>query len=350
MPFYYDLKKEEKDVRIRAAKNLLSLRKELKLTMPSRKVNDSIIIGTWNIRDFGRNRFGFGERMSESYYYIAEIISKFDIIAIQEVDKDLSAIENLTEILGPSWNFFASTNTLSIASNNTRLVYLFDERKVIFQNIAGQVILDQKNLIQEKYQFARAPYIATFRSGSFKFSICSVHIYFGISQPGHIKYQRRLSEIDTIARLMAKKMATENENIILLGDFNIISPEHETMDMLLRHGFTVPKNLLIPSNVHGTKHYDQIAFLVRENELQIADSKKSSGVFNYFNTVFKINDIDHYSKTESWKNAVKKGKNDNKDRIFFYKMWRTFQMSDHFPKWIELKTDFSVRKLKLLKS
>ena len=48
----------------------------------------------------------------------------------------------------------------------------------------------------------------------------------------------------------------------VLGDFNIISKEHETMKALERAGFVVPPKLkTIPgSNVEKDKAYDQIAF------------------------------------------------------------------------------------------
>jgi hypothetical protein len=30
-----------------------------------------------------------------------------------------------------------------------------------------------------------------------------------------------------------------------------------------------------------------------------------------------------------------------KNKSAYYKQWRTFQMSDHFPLWVELRIDFS---------
>jgi len=38
--------------------------------------------------------------MGEAIYYIAEIIDKFDLVAIQEVHKDLSGVKRLLEVLG----------------------------------------------------------------------------------------------------------------------------------------------------------------------------------------------------------------------------------------------------------
>ena len=51
-----------------------------------------------------------------------------------------------------------------------------------------------------------------------------------------------------------------------MGDFNIVSPDHETMKALTDNGFVVPKQLH-KTNVLQTKYYDQIAFRLRKKEL-----------------------------------------------------------------------------------
>jgi hypothetical protein len=48
---------------------------------------------------------------------------------------------------------------------------------------------------------------------------------------------------------------------------------------------------------------------------------------------------DAYGKTKEGNSRDEKGK------TRYYKDWRTYQMSDHLPMWIELKTDFSMEYL-----
>ena len=84
--------------------------------------------------------------------------------------------------------------------------------------MAGQVVLDEKRLIEGKYQFARPPYLVSFRSGWFEFDLCAVNIFYG--SPHGEKLQRRIGEIDTISKLMKHRVKTEDKNVILLGDFN----------------------------------------------------------------------------------------------------------------------------------
>ncbi len=49
----------------------------------------TLLLATWNIREFDSGKYGY--RDDEAYYYIAEILSRFDLIAIQEVRSGLLA-------------------------------------------------------------------------------------------------------------------------------------------------------------------------------------------------------------------------------------------------------------------
>ena len=87
--------------------------------------------------------------------------------------------------------------------------------------------------------------------------------------------KRQNSEVAD-ARKEAKKADTETptsrtpppqvENYILLGDFNVVSPEHRTMEALESKGFDVPEQIdakHIPTDKR--KHfYDQIAVRVKD--------------------------------------------------------------------------------------
>ena len=351
MPFYDTLKNEPKVERKRTAENLLKLRRSLSENIPKRTVKNSLLLATWNIRDFGANKFNYGHRLNESFFYIAEIISKFDIVAVQEVYHDLKAVNQLVEILGPTWSYFASSTSFKITANKWRLVFLYDTKKVNFKNIAGQIVLADEKLILGKHQFARTPYVASFQAENFKFSLCAVHMWYG--GPRKKDIDRRVAEIETLSKLLIKKSRQDNSNIIMLGDFNIVSPDHITMKALTDNGFVVPKGLLVPSNYKKNRFYDQIAFHVKENEMQMGDSKPSSGVFNFFDIVFTEDDYDRYINSSHLKDYFQnkeRSMSDDAKKNFYMNEWRTNQISDHFPLWVELKIDFSEDKLKLMKT
>jgi exonuclease III len=171
-----------------------------------------------------------------------------------------------------------------------------------------------------------------FQSGWFKFSICTVHIYFG--DDSGPKLARRREEISRVAEYFGHKAGRELRNerraLILLGDFNIVSPEHETMAALKDQKFEIPATLQeLPSNQSKTKHYDQIAFRADKRVINFVDKPAeegrpgNSGVFDVFKSVFRFEDESKYTKEKG------------DDRRTF-KTWRSYQVSDHLPMWVRI--------------
>jgi len=129
--------------------------------------------------------------------------------------------------------------------------------------------------------------------------------------------------------------------MILLGDFNIFDTSDQTLKAITDAGFTVPKQLQkLPSNVPQTKHCDQIAFIAPEVQDQLELSR--SGVFNVYDYVYRKEDEALYAEGmgKAYTEMKERKKRDEKVRSTYYNTWRTFQMSDHLPMWIELKIDF----------
>ena len=85
MPYYFSIKKMTKTDGKRTARGLKRLRAQLDAEIPEKSRTSTLVLGTWNIRNFDDNRFMNGERTLEDFFYIAEIISRFDVIAVQEV-------------------------------------------------------------------------------------------------------------------------------------------------------------------------------------------------------------------------------------------------------------------------
>ena len=97
------------------------------------------MLGTWNLREFDSE--SWGTRLPESYAYIAEVIDRFDLVAVQEVRSDLRALEALLERLGKHWTYLVSDVTEGKAGNRERLAFLYDTTKVRFLGIAGELVL-----------------------------------------------------------------------------------------------------------------------------------------------------------------------------------------------------------------
>lgn len=355
--FYSQLRKiKDEAERKRAVNSLIRLRSQLDSIVPPKDSEDNLLLATFNIRDFGKkNRRGWGNRLPESLFYIAEVISRFDFIAIQEVN-ELKEWQEVMKILGSSWDYIATDETdRALGGNGERMVFAYDKRKVWFQNIAGEIVLPPKMLISgvslEKKgdtviagnQFKRTPFIASFQSGWFKFDICTVHIYYGASSGE--KLDQRVEEIGKIAEYLSERADRAlgvDRALILLGDFNINSPDHKTMTALTSNGFVIPESLKKNPTTKTGMHYDQIAFKEKSTVIEYIEnsSDKNAGVVPLFDEVFSDNNFKEYKDIVS---ATTKGKKAKDDRELkkVYSEWRTYQFSDHYPMWVKIKTDGS---------
>ena len=138
MPTYLQINPKEADGK-RTLERLLALRAHLDSEIPPRNLDKSILLATWNIREFDSNVYG--ERTPESFQYIAEIISRFDIVAIQEVRRNLKAMDKLIEILGKHWRYIFTDATEGRKGNNERMAFVYDSRKIQFAGLAGELVL-----------------------------------------------------------------------------------------------------------------------------------------------------------------------------------------------------------------
>jgi exonuclease III len=352
MPFYPNLKTaifnsfyENKTEKLnQVATKLLELKKAIKEQIPSKTREDKLLLATFNIREFDSNRKKNGPRTIESLYYLAEIISSFDIIALQEISHDLKPFRQLMKILGPDYNYFITDITEGTSGNGERMAFVYDQKKILFRNLAGEVVLPiAKN--ESTLQFARTPYLVGFQAGWFKFNLCTVHIFYG-KDSGEL-FERRVKEIEDLSLFFKKRAKVDDENFILLGDFNILNNEDITMKALLKGGFKIPEALLkrSGSNIKKDKFYDQIVYNESKNMIKFSGK---AGVFDFFEIVYNENDKNLYY--EDFKNIMtQNGKSaDISAYEKEFKEWKTYQMSDHLPLWIEFDINFSEDYLKSL--
>jgi endonuclease/exonuclease/phosphatase family metal-dependent hydrolase len=359
--------------RQRVAQNLLELRHDSLAAVRAQRDDHSFLLATWNIRDFDSNKFGWGFREPEAFYYIAEIIDCFDLVAIQEVTQDLRPFDRLVGILGRNeWDYLLTDVTEGASGNQERMAYLYRRDKVWFRRVSGEIVLPQGQLIVPPdqvespseddgspdqpapphvgQQFARSPYLVTFQSGWFRFSLCTVHIYFGDDSGAQL--QRRIQEIRSLMRFFADRQdkevarATEAgsetgqealvENYILLGDFNVVSPEHETMQALESEGFQVPDAIDGDAIADRDHFYDQIAVRVKDPRFKVT----GGGIVPVFADVFTD------AQEPTYRHLVPEAPPPRPGRaaptpLQQYQDWRTWQMSDHSPLWVKVEADFA---------
>jgi hypothetical protein len=130
----------------------------------------------------------------------------------------------------------------------------------------------------------------------------------------------------------------EANNVFLLGDFNIEDKESDTYAAATSSAFLVPDAILkneLGSNVSQDKIYDQILYYNKYNDITFS----KAGIFNYYDTIF-----DDYKKYAS---RIKKHNEDITEDNF--DTFKTYQMSDHLPLWVEMNTDHTESYLEGLK-
>jgi hypothetical protein len=116
-----------KSDRLRTVSGLKRLRAQLDSEMPLKTRSSTLVLGTWNIRNFDDNRFMNGNRSAEDLFYIAEIMSRFDIVAVQEVCGDLDPLDRVMRILGSDYDYIVTDPTEGRAGNDERLGFIFDK-------------------------------------------------------------------------------------------------------------------------------------------------------------------------------------------------------------------------------
>ncbi len=338
MPYYYPLLKLTKAMRKPIIAGLQRLRAgfgtplspQLIKPIPERDLRRNLLIATWNIREFDSGKGG--KRLDEAIYYMAEIIDRFDLVAVQEVRDDLFALMRLMEALGKHWQYMCTDVCLGVQGNGERMAFLYDSRKLSFGGLAGELVIPG-NLTA--VQFARTPFITSWRAGWARFSLCTVHIFYGQSKPDD---PQRIAEIGMLAKLLGKrtrqhtvdrggeKIQIKGENIVLLGDFNIFGRDDVTMQKLIEDGvFSISEALQsVPgSNVEKKMLYDQIACGSYKFRFE---PTKNAGIFDFYEYVFREQDAPRFEAL--------RGKTS-------YKQWRTHQLSDHLVMWQEFKIDFA---------
>ena len=98
--------------------------------VPRRRRKENLLLLTWNIAQFG------DKKPDEAIAYMAEIMKRFDVIAIQEVKDNLCGIQALQEKLGKNYGFVFSDPS----GNNERLAFCYYKRNIKFTGLAAEVV------------------------------------------------------------------------------------------------------------------------------------------------------------------------------------------------------------------
>ena len=293
-------------------------------TMEGRKIpekeTDKFLLGSWNIANLGDKG---QQRDASDIPIIAEILSWFDVTAVQEVKESLLDMERIIDALPDNFETVFS----DMAGNNERMLFVYDSSRVKRLELAGEIAVPQgahryiklPNVEQKFKGFDRNPFAVAFQVGDSIFTIVNAHLYFG--SESRISENRRALETYALGRwadLRMKRGDAYSGNTIVIGDLNMpeASPGDPIYDALVKRGLHIPKHQSrIGTTITEGKHYDQLAFFPQD-----AGSKfLKDGVFDFDGALFQ----------DLW----------NEESSKEFEAFIRYHISDHRPIWAQFKTN-----------
>jgi endonuclease/exonuclease/phosphatase family metal-dependent hydrolase len=310
------------------ATELAALSAALDAAVPARVANN-LLIATWNLRAFGSltRKWHSGpndtpKRDLHAVLCIAEILARFDVIAVQEVKANLRALRDVLKKLGPNWAFAMTDITYGDPGNDERLAYLFDTTRVKLSGLACELVVPEDldtpfataaNAFQR--QFVRTPYAVSFLAGDQTFVLVTLHVIFGD------KGDDRRQELTAIAKWLRNWAEQEDDfghNLICLGDFNIDRKDDPQFQAFTSTGLTPAKDHEgLPRTIFSKKDkpdldafYDQVAWFETVNHRPYLTLKyRKAGNFDFRGVVMANLTMSQLS----------------------------FRLSDHLPLWVEFE-------------
>jgi endonuclease/exonuclease/phosphatase family metal-dependent hydrolase len=277
-----------------------------------------LLVATWNVANLGVQ-----DRLDSDYALIAELVSWFDLVAVQEVNDDLRGIEAIHAHLPARYDLLFS----DASGNRERQAYLYDNRRVTRLREVGRVAIPPSQLPKIAVAgattafagFDRGPYLASFEAGAFRFTLLNVHLFYGSEAPADL--DRRTLETFAVAWWADKTHRDKKSyvgDVVPLGDFNLpkAAPGDRIFDALVALGLTTPSHSSqIGSAIASDNQYDQIAFFPGST------MDRFSGACNVF-------DFDGALFQDLWAQRTPTQ----------FRAYTRFHISDHRPLWAEFTT------------
>lgn len=173
---------------------------------------------SWNLQNFGKSKSDAG------IIYMAEILRKFDVVAIQEVvagyggSRAVARLADELNRLGSKWDYVISDPTSSMGNSKERYAFIWNTSKI---KKKGEAWLEQNF----ESSIEREPLLCRFEVGRQVFTMVSFHAVPKSKQPEtEIKYFKFLPGL------------YPGEELIFCGDFNL-PQSHTVFNPLKKMGY-----------------------------------------------------------------------------------------------------------------
>ncbi|QXW66142.1 endonuclease/exonuclease/phosphatase family protein [Streptobacillus moniliformis] len=218
---------------------------------------EPILIASFNTLKLGENK--------KDWKSLAKIVSKFDIIAMQEVmnEKGINNLRNEVEkFTNEKWGYIISDMAVGTKDYKEHYGVLFKRKKVDSIKSLGTYQNGKSD------DFIREPYGVLIKSNNFDFVLVSVHSIFGKNK---LEREIEATRYHKVYKYFMDK--SKEEDVILLGDFNL------------------------PANSKAFKYFKD-TYNVKEvfNSIKNKTTMSSKGLANsYDNAFFNRNNLKEYT-------------------------------------------------------
>jgi hypothetical protein len=241
--------------------------------LPERREN-SVLLGSWNIRKFGGllDDAGRPSKSDGAYTMVAEYCRRFDLVSIQETLVDLGSVHRLRDdvnagLAGAPYRLLVSDVTGRAPGqkgNAERMAFLYDTRRVELREIVSDVSLDLGAIVanvnaalrrvreqmvaaspndlalrvaawfeqmmpfnqpklESFLQFIRAPYLAAFRvqgvDAHYDLACVNAHLWYGEPSQREREFFALLDWMAQSARRPPAELCADV--MVLMGDLNL---------------------------------------------------------------------------------------------------------------------------------
>jgi endonuclease/exonuclease/phosphatase family metal-dependent hydrolase len=167
-------------------------------------VLDTIKIASFNLQVFGKKKCETRETIEE----IASAISKFDIVAVQEIrDSSGTSLAYLVNFINNSGKKYDSVVSERLGRTSSKEQYAFIYNTTTTSFTGNSYVYNDKSDL-----FEREPFIAQFKSGNFDYILVNIHT----------KPEDASKEISALVDVVkeAENKFSNDKDVIVLGDFN----------------------------------------------------------------------------------------------------------------------------------
>jgi deoxyribonuclease-1-like protein len=229
------------------------------------RTGETIKVATFNIQVFGRTKSSKPHVMD----LLSRVIREFDVVAIQEIrSRDDDIIPNFVDKINESgrhYDFVIGQREGRTASKE-QYAYIFDRETIEVDRSSVYSVQDPSKLLH------RPPLVSLFRvrgpepDEAFTFSLVNVHI-----DPDEVGHE--MGYMDDIFRRV-RSDGREEDDVLLVGDFNAGDKQLESLATKAGMNWVLRDH---PSNVKGTKQYDNIVF----HQMSTTEFSGRGGIFDF---------------------------------------------------------------------